>query len=943
METARFLCRLIGCVVLTITLLAAVWIYGGVTAFAHFWIGVGVWTAGLCAALTLLLTPKMLRPQSGWRRLAFLTLPLFLALLYGAIQLVPMSEAAMRLASPRIVELGARLLPERGSEEEQFEFGFYSDADKRFAERSFPSLMTVDARRTRQALSVWIIAVLAFVSAGVLLQTPESRRLLAIAVVLNGAVLATILLLRSTVNPWPWYRAIWPGASVGPYVNPNNAAGYLCLCFGASLGLLLASVFRTAQKMRVEGDDSSYVYFVRKSWGRRFADLVFDLLDSLSGPLIFWLFVSGLIFAGVLSTLSRGGTLGASFAFLTVVVLLFGCQKIGRFRLLVLPALFVGLALILWGGMKEPFKTKMATLVDSDVSANAMVTDGRLENWRSAVGTAFDYRLRGSGLGTYSLANRTNDICMKYGNIFEHAENQYVETFVELGALGLVLALSELTLLWLAVFAALRMVRAADRRNRDESFEMAPLFGAAFGMAAVLAGQMTSAFFDFGLTLEANAILLAALTGSFAGTAFESALPDRRTFEPPRFFAAARVFLVAVFIALLCAGAWGIWTVDSERKTDKALRLCALSDDPETLDAKSIDLAIRDLSRATVREPDNVFLRVQLASTHILRYRFVAWEELRRTNPETSFEALWFRTAPESLHRFLVQLTRNGMKVGPKKMRENPALRESMTAAMREILLARRVSPLQPDTHTLFGILLPIVSDTQRYGSWLALTGERAAEVARMEPRIRYETGVLFSLADDTESACRCWKDSLTLSAVYMPSILKTLEQISDLGALDKNIDLALPDDFSLVERTISKYPKKSEPIIFGALLTKMQNILDRSQDRLSGRYFRDRACWNRLAGRFDACRADYETAFEKEPLQASWYYELGSLLLDQKDADAAIELFEKALIYAPYTAVYLDALQRAKELRTERRLTVEPLPKSAAPKIDDLPPFFHK
>jgi O-antigen ligase len=132
--------------------------------------------------------------------------------------------------------------------------------------------------------------------------------------------------------------------------------------------------------------------------------------------------------------------------------------------------------------------------------------DGRLQHWRDALACVPEFWSLGSGLGTYRYVYLLHSSTPR-SIWFYHAENQYLESTVEGGWLGLALVLVLLGLCGLAC--------------RKLLAEPPMSLSFALGVCAVFAlvSQAVHSAFDFGLYIPSNMALFALMMGSACGLA----------------------------------------------------------------------------------------------------------------------------------------------------------------------------------------------------------------------------------------------------------------------------------------------------------------------------------------------------------------------------------------------------------------------------------------
>ncbi|MEO8504854.1 MAG: O-antigen ligase family protein [Acidobacteriota bacterium] len=311
---------------------------------------------------------------------------------------------------------------------------------------------------------------------------------------LGGAIVLAAL-FQSFVGAQLWFarsRSIWgvevptqPWRLHGTFVNPDHLAAFL------ELGLAVAFAWGWWGWRR------------GRSEGRLEARLL------LAGPpAIIWL----VIFLALAFTGSRAGLIAAVAATAVQAALL------GLKQRRVLPVLgglavvTVGLAVIAVVGFREG----LGRLADSgplDVSLGARIqlNSAALSLWQR-------FPLLGTGLGTFPEAVPMVLPAALAGASWTHAHDDVAELLATGGLVGLGL------LLWMALATAKGLLSAWWNGSRSEDR------AAALAALGAVAGLGLHELVDFGLTMPANAFVLAVLCGGALGVRLKPAAPiDRAT------------------------------------------------------------------------------------------------------------------------------------------------------------------------------------------------------------------------------------------------------------------------------------------------------------------------------------------------------------------------------------------------------------------------------
>ncbi len=267
------------------------------------------------------------------------------------------------------------------------------------------------------------------------------------------------------------------GAATGTFINRNHLAAMLAMALPVMVGLLVFSMRpgRRRRKHRVKSED-----FAQRALLFALAVMVLlCLLFTRSKAGIVSAFV-GLVCSAIVLVRARAATEGRSktrvatflvFALVGVVILL---------------AIVIGITPIL-----ERFESfEMRT-----------ISQGRLGMYAATLRAAMEFLPFGSGLGTFADIFPHFQLDNGFGGFVDHAHNEYLQAFMELGLAGpIIIAL-------LLVAYVSRMV-ALLWREGGRSFTLLQL-GAGVGMLPMILHSL----FDFALHMPANAMWFATLAG----------------------------------------------------------------------------------------------------------------------------------------------------------------------------------------------------------------------------------------------------------------------------------------------------------------------------------------------------------------------------------------------------------------------------------------------
>lgn len=332
-----------------------------------------------------------------------------------------------------------------------------------------------------------IIALLAWQSSTVFFDRVRGRWLL-VALSLAGVSIAGIGLARMALPDWQvWsFQRGGEGAPFGTFPNRNNAALGMNLGLAAALGgFVWQTKFATSSTRRTTG-----------------------LQDRLQDPWVMvWIAIAGMLALTVLACGSRGGALSMIVA---GAISIFVCFQPRRKSSIALAATaFVVVSTVILLVVRAERQVGSAVTVNRDgavvETAARPQTDARLLNWPDGLRAATHHLPAGSGLATYAYAYLPWQKTSPW-RWCEHADNLWLEAFVELGWFGV---------LWcLAMLISIGMMIRRLARSTDP-FDQALFVTGTFATSCIIVSQV----FDFGLILPANLISATLVFSTIAGRA----------------------------------------------------------------------------------------------------------------------------------------------------------------------------------------------------------------------------------------------------------------------------------------------------------------------------------------------------------------------------------------------------------------------------------------
>ena len=769
------------------------WCFGGVSQTAQSWFS-GMAVVGLAAWWF-----SMVLGSNSTQRFPFLALPVILGLILVGLQTVPLSDELASLVAPRQAELYEQYsspVPGELLEDKQDPI-------------SVNARITMDIDGTAKMFNLLVLGLICLILGCYFFSSRRFVYLLPFAMTLNGVAISCYGIVQRLSGDLTIYgREIADIVQpIGPFVNRNNAAGYLLMCLAGSLALLYGVFHGGSQSGKGHRIIVSKEYPIWKRAGLQFGIFVADLNAKKLLAILSTLILT----VGILFTVSRGGflALGAGFA----IALSYYClmRKSSLILIGITAVLLLVLGALNFSETGDRLSQRLGKLSDADI----LNRDQRAQHWSQTAPAILEFSPLGSGLGSYLNVHRLYRIDDER-RVFYFAENQYFQTLMETGGIGLLLLLSAIVIL------AMCLRFLAHHGNSPKTVAVCLM-----GMF-LLPSQMVAAFFDFGWFIPANTILLATTSGFIAGQthALADRLKNRSLFRLglPRW--AAFVLMLVIFsVALL--------TLISSRNYATMER--KLGDSPqtenyETLNLQETNTRIEGLKKAIQAVPEaNGLLR--LAELYLYRYRMQLYEAILENDVSSLSDDrkkldIWnFSTGIDRLHRLVYRAWMADDERAIRKLIRDPLIRENILPAVYYLELSRSRSPLNPAVHVLLGQTHTISPSRNADLPHL----NRALELAPANATIAFICGILNLQADRVDVACQNLQKCLLINP---PSYRRVISVTLPYLSADKIADKILPDNVSLLynfaeNQMASKSLESRRPELYRRIL----GLLDESPD----------------------------------------------------------------------------------------------------------------
>ncbi len=839
------------------TILLSAWVFGGVRFWTQVAVGIAILASVVCLTATVLFDRRDESNSSRLLKSTWHVWPVFLAVLLGCFQATWLPTGVVEWLSPSTTALMERM----GK----------SDLDD--VESVSSVSLSVAPDYTRTATAQLALAAAAFVLGTLVFSTEARFRGLLTLVVANGVALSAFGIIQYLT--WEgelyWRFPIESAGVFASFVNRNNAGGYLCLCFGAALALLMGQ------------DESSMMIWVpenRASPWERVRMMGGALLDQLSEPKRLAMLLGVVVIGGgIVASLSRGASVALVVG--TVAVAL-SASKRGKRLFLVMSAgvllLAIGLAAFLGrlGAIWDRF-TGGLLRNSKDVV--------RPQHWAEALHAFADYPFFGTGLGTYELVSPMYQRCLSDA-WFQHAENQFLEAFVEGGILGgglLMVALG------FVVHAAVRL-----RRNSASCTDSVALSLASF----TIVSQVVSSFFDFGLYLPANAFLFALLSGAFVGWSSSS--------RPSKLSVFATLGTTIVIVSLAVVELRSVTQVEmvgayeSVRPNDTEARL--VPSEPMAWSKQTSQLA--GFRAAVEARPFDSRAHRMVAESLIGGFRRSALAQIDE-NEDFLTEPLWIRTDPVELFRLAAQWKLEGDESRLKIARKDPHVRKYLVPAFDQLIQSRHYCPLSR------GVQLRLA----QLSMWVDRDPiphiRRARSLAPASSATAIQCGYMLLLLGQSDEGLELLRSAVELNEHVIPH---AIDSVVSLG-LDVD-DLRLPKDPLILVRIADEDCREpawaaTKRLLMDLALMAVQDEESEFEESVR-RYVVAR--FLEMSGQFHESQREMEAAISLKPDAIDWRFRMALLMERNGEFDSAVKELQYCLSQMPGHPPYRSALHRIKQ-----------------------------
>ncbi len=665
---------LLGRIVVLLMVLLAPWMIGSTSKAAQCLL------MGLALVAMVLWWLELAFTKKTRHVLPYLSVPVFLGILLGLFQLLPLSPGVASMIAPRQAEVYADL----GSLVENEQDVFKSEQ----LQQGPPVRISLNPEGTWDFIQLAYLSFCCLLLAAHYFCSRQSVTYVAVLLTLQGLALSLFGLVQkfNFNGKIYWFvERTYGGKPFSSFINRNNASGYLLLCLAASLGLAYFAMTRPVKHSRprpIIGKD--YPFFSRLYLNAML------FVRELTPLKVCTLISTAVIILAIVTSLSRGGMVALIFS------IVIGTWIVGLAKAPKASAAFILLTILLtvffvgWMGSSS----NIAQRFESLNSKEELFDEGRIQIWKNSMNLFSDHSVFGSGMNSFRHVYRGYRHARE-ARLNEHAENQYVQTLTDTGVVGGILLLCCLAIvIWNLGFLL-------KYGNSPKTITVTTI-----GVFAIC-GQMIASVFDFGLYIPANTILFAFICGLVSGQAH--ALADRLkkknwfSFMAPKWLSLAVLFGVFVF----GVSVWMSYYQQSQLKQyagrDRLLF------EPDNLDLQDCQKQIKSLEER-LSTSEGSFVHRHLAALYLHEFRLKALDRQLNLTDTSTYTAeqyeqfkdqVWQSTNSINIHRLVSRAREIDDQASLRRYLSDPIILENFPKVRSHLIASRYFSPMDPVPHLI--------------------------------------------------------------------------------------------------------------------------------------------------------------------------------------------------------------------------------------------------
>ena len=762
--------------------------------------------------------------------------------------------------------------------------------------------ISLDREGTWQQIRLLLIAISALLLGCRFFRTKRDALLLLWAVTINGGLIAFVGIIQKVMSlPYGFYSDLrHPLLHFGPFVNPNNAAGYLSMCLAAAVGLLVITMTKPKNEKSPDVLKRELPLYQETYYQ------VLEFVSRLTALKISLLLITGLIACGIVASLSRGGVLALLVGGLATLLIYGVARKPKNSLFLFVPILGLVVASVAWWSFGDALAERFE---DVDV-VNVANADVRLSHWRETSSAIGAMGPLGSGLGSYKNVHRLYRSSHESA-IFVYAENQFFQAVVEAGWPGLIL----FCLAWLVAIQCASLLIFKGNSPFSVGIGTAGMF--------LIFSQAMASCLDFGFYIGANMVLVAVMIGVVCCHAQHLA-GRLKSFSWLK-FTMPNYVVKCIVLGLFAAAFVAFLDFYRLARMDSLMRPRAAQFDRENMDLNRTNERIKGLESWILNplfrpldglkgNSHSVAALNNLGELYLHRSRWGLYQEMKESQAHsfgfdpslgTSTEErakeeranddrLWAFTGVQRIQENAFYLKQSQSRFLAREFLSSEPIQRNLPFALNAFQLSAQASPLQPIVHLRIGEIKGALGNVEIGSGDEDI--ERCVELAPGNSKFRLVAGVHYLQSNKSLLAVPHLRKHLELAPKKFGALMRMLggEETRSIAYLDQGvIGLELiPDDPKMIFTFAStQMPDGSK--LRPAVLQRAADVLDRKPHNhrglmiLSGDIKYEQ-------GDFEGAIAGYRSALVSQPNDEATSFKLAKSLVESGDSEAGLKIAEE-------------------------------------------------
>ena len=392
-----------------------------------------------------------------------------------------------------------------------------------------------------------------------------------------------------------------------------------------------------------------------------------------------------------------------------------------------------------------------------------------------------------------------------------------------------------------------------------------------------------ASFFDFGLYLPANMLLMSLFCGFLAyhAQSLSSRLKKRNwlSIETPNSFAQMILLITFAALAMFALDFYRKWQIQSVVRGDFRVRKFAF-DHPNLAETDELIATLKPKVEQT-RYSEGVDYMARLL---IHRCRLQALEQM--SSGSEAPERLWERTSLDLIQETAWALQQDGRVFSAAEFLREDFIRDNLPWARQYLLENRAIDPMEPHTHLMLGQVNAIIGKASTASQDI----ERAISLAPSQIDLKYLAGFYYLQTGKQKKAALHLRDLLDNDPLQFKKVMKIIfgdsnRNFASIDELTVARDV-IPDNASLLYKLAITHLKEGSRAKSLALTRAIRILTDLSASDRKPLLLRARVLFE--MGEYADAIDQFESYLDSRPGDYSIHLEVADIHMKLSDLETA-------------------------------------------------------